>query len=48
MEGFMEQITIKPDLKGFPNRSFGKSRKLQVRSNNVNKYIEVEKETNKW
>ena len=32
MEGFMEQITLKSDLKGFPNRSFGESRKLQGRS----------------
>lgn len=43
LEDFMETIIIKPGLEEFPNRSFGESRKLQSRSNIVNKYLEAEK-----
>lgn len=43
MEDFTEKIIIKPDLEGFPNRSFGDSRKLQDRRNIVNKHVEIEK-----
>lgn len=44
IEGFIKQI-IMSDLKRFPKRSFGESRKLQSRSNIVNKYMEAEKKT---
>lgn len=43
IEDFTEKIIIKPNLEGFPNRSFGDSRKLQGRSNIVNKHVETEK-----
>lgn len=42
MKDFMDKL-IKADLEGFPSRSFGESRKLQGRSNTVNKHMEFER-----